>query len=161
VQNEPNSGRAESRAGSRPDERCETKPIRRWPAGIRGRIVPNKAKLGQDGGSGRLRFWGAYCAKQSQFLDCGLRIEDRSATACPPYGLPTRTRAGRSCKTNPIPSAGTGPQRRGAACEMRKTNPNLGSLGDLGGGASESVSCETKPICADPNWRLNAFQITD
>jgi hypothetical protein len=34
---------------------CKTKPIWRWPTGIRGRIMQNKAKLGQGGKSGEWR----------------------------------------------------------------------------------------------------------
>jgi hypothetical protein len=58
-------------------------------------------------------------AKQSQSLDCGLDTDLRRDAPC---GLPPRTRAGRSCKTNPI-CLRTGRQGRGW-----------------------SQSCETKPI---------------
>ncbi len=116
-------------------------------------MMQNKAKLGQAGTSGGRRVGGAYCAKQSQFLNRGLRIGDRPAAgrrswrvprsplAPPASGLPPadcakRTQFGRSggapegkiCKTNPIPATpgGTGPQgrrTRGQSCETKPISP--------------------------------------
>jgi hypothetical protein len=125
----------------------QTNPILRWSARVSESEVrqtkPNLDKMGGLEGC----FQEAYCAKQSQFFDCGLRIADSGQTCggTARSSLPPRACAGRLYKQTQLAGANRAKrtQSRGVKCAKR-TQFRPGRAGRALG--DEGRMCETKPI---------------
>jgi hypothetical protein len=105
--------------------------FRRSASGPGEQNVQNEAKLGQDRTSGWRHIRKANCAKRSQFLDCGLRIQDRPA---PGHGVRPATPALRGPIVQnepnlPVGAGGMGPQGRGTRAKCAKRTQFCRSAG--------------------------------
>jgi hypothetical protein len=111
---------------------CETKPIWRWPAGIQGRIVPNKPNFGEPAGR-----------------TGGVVVQTKPT---PPFHYSSIRRPKPDCEKQSqfrgVP--------RGLESETCETKPNLGGLGHVGNCSGPtspgSGTCETNPIRGDAAW---------
>ncbi len=146
VRNKPNSARPADKPGCRRAKTCETNPILARDGASGGPNMRNKPNLARlhpttgwndakqtQFGPGGAGIGGTKCAKQTQFLDCGLRIgdcglgTDLRRDACP---AAYRLRPVQADRAKQSQFRGVPPGPEGGLC---KTNPILAGAETLAG----------------------------